>query len=149
MVLYVDSSALVKRYIAEAESDDVIAIMDDAVAVATSLITRTEVAAALWAALWRAVRKRRVDAKGARQARREFLEDWADFGKVPVTDTLVARGDELAWNHKLRAYDAVQLAAALACQDTIGTLGVEMMFACFDNDLTEAAREAGLQTWPE
>ena len=145
MVLYVDSSALVKRYIAEAESDDVIAVMDDAVAVATSLITRTEVAAALW----RAVRKRRVDAKGARQARREFLEDWADFGKVPVTDTLVARGDELAWNHKLRAYDAVQLAAALACQDTIGTLGVEMMFACFDNDLAEAAGEAGLQTWPE
>ena len=145
MVLYVDSSALVKRYIAEPESDEVIAVMDGAVAVATSLITRTEVEAALG----RAAREGRVDDKGARQARREFLEDWADFGKVPVSETLAARGGELAWNHKLRGYDAVQLAAALTCQDTIGSLGVEMMFACCDRDLAEAAGEAGLRTWPE
>lgn len=45
--LYLDTSALVKCYIAEDGSDDVIALMADAAAVATSLVTRTEVAAAL------------------------------------------------------------------------------------------------------
>ena len=41
--LYLDSSALVKRYVAESGSDDVIALMADAAAVATSLVTRAEV----------------------------------------------------------------------------------------------------------
>lgn len=45
MVLYLDTSALVKRYVAEAESDSVIAKMDEATAIVTALITRTEVAA--------------------------------------------------------------------------------------------------------
>ena len=55
--LYLDTSALVKCYIAEDGSDDVIALMADAAAVATSLVTRTEVAAALA----KAVRDDRVD----------------------------------------------------------------------------------------
>ena len=39
MVLYLDTSALVKRYVAEAESDSVIAKMDEATAIVTALIT--------------------------------------------------------------------------------------------------------------
>ena len=53
------------------------------------------------------------------------------------------------WTHELRAYDAVQLAAALTCQDTIAPLGEDVMFACFDNQLRGAAGAAGLQTWPD
>jgi len=42
--LYLDSSALVKRYVAEPGSEDVVTLMAEAAAVATSLVTRAEVA---------------------------------------------------------------------------------------------------------
>ena len=112
MVLYLDTSALLKRYVAEPESEDVIAKMDEATAITTALITRTEVAAALG----RAWRDARLDSEGARRAEQEFLEDWADFGRVPVTEGLAAHAGQLAWDHRLRGFDAVQLAAALRCQ---------------------------------
>ena len=51
MVLYLDTSALLKRYVAEPESKDVNAKMDEATAIATALITRAEVAAALRTAI--------------------------------------------------------------------------------------------------
>ena len=51
---------------------------DEAVVIATAVITRTEVAAALS----RAQRDERMGAGEARRAEREFLEDWGDFGKV-------------------------------------------------------------------
>lgn len=143
--LYLDTSALVKCYIAEDGSDDVIALMADAAAVATSLVTRTEVAAALS----KAVRDDRVDEDEAQRAHRKFLQEWPDFGRVPVTDALVERADALAWEHGLRAYDSVQLAAALACEDMVGALGVDVVLATFDRQLRKAATRAGLSTWPQ
>ena len=145
MVLYVDTSALLKRYVVEAESEDVIAKMDEARAIATSLITRTEVAAALS----RARRETRIDGEEARRAETEFLEDWADFGRVPVTEELVGSAAQLSWTLELRAYDAVQLAAALKCRPILARLGEDTVFACFDNKLREAARAEGLETWPD
>ena len=154
MVFYLDTSALLKRYVAEPESEDVIAKMDDAMAITTAVITRTEVAAALG----RASRAPRLDADGAqrprldtedaRRAEQEFLEDWADFGRVPVKDDLAAHAGQLAWDHELRGFDAVQLAAALRCQTIFKGLGEQTVFACFDAKLRRAAKNAGLNTCP-
>ena len=47
MILYLDASALVKRYVAERGSREVIGLTTAAEIVATSLISRAEVAAAL------------------------------------------------------------------------------------------------------
>ncbi len=145
MVLYLDTSALLKRYVAEPESENVIAKMDEAIAIATALITRTEVAAALS----RARRETRINAEEARRAELEFIEDWADFGKVPVTEELAARAGQLSWTRELRAYDAVQLAAALKCQPILATNGQDTVFACFDKELRQAATAEGLETWPD
>ena len=145
MFLYLDTSALVKRYVAEARSDDVIALMNDTPAAGTALITQTEIAAALV----RARREGRLSRDEARQAHGKFLQEWQDLGRVPITNALLTRADTVAWTHELRAYDAVQLAAALTCQDTIAPLGEDVMFACFDNQLRGAAGAAGLQTWPD
>ena len=145
MVLYLDTSALLKRYVAEAESEDVIAKMDEAIAIATSLITRTEVAAALS----KARRETRIDADEGRRAEHEFLEDWADFGRVPVTEELADSAAQLSWTRELRAYDAVQLAAALKCQSILARYGQETVFACFDKELRRAAGTEGLETWPD
>lgn len=146
MFLYLDSSALVKRYIDEPHSEAVADLMDDdTLAVATSALSRVEVGAALA----RAERGDRLDAEGAHGAREQFAEDWPDLGKVPVTDALLTRAEGIAWQHGLRAYDAVQLAAALVCEETIAELDERVLFACFDDELTAAADAEGLRTWSD
>lgn len=142
MSVYVDASALVKRYVTEMASPEVVALTTDAAAVATALITRAEVAAALA----RAVRAGVLDDVGGRRAQRRFSREWPDLIRVPVTEALVARAEALAWAHGLRGYDAVQLAAALTWQDALGR---EIVLATFDRQLWEAAPHAGLRAWPE
>lgn len=72
MFLYLDTSALVKRYVAEEGSEDVIALMNDTPAAGTALITQTEMAAALV----RACRDARLTSEEARQAHGKFLQEW-------------------------------------------------------------------------
>jgi predicted nucleic acid-binding protein len=141
VILYLDASAIVKRYVAEASATGVVALIDDAAAVATSMVSRAEVAAAFA----RAVRLGVLDPAGGRRAQRRFVREWPDFVRIPVTEALVARADALAWDHALRGYDAVQLASALAWQDAIGQ---DVFLATFDQPLAKAGPEVGLRVWP-
>jgi predicted nucleic acid-binding protein len=138
---YLDASALVKRYVAEPGTAEVIALTSTAAAVATALISRAEVAAAFA----RAVRMGVLDGASGRRAQRRFAREWPDFVRVPVTEALVARAETLAWDHGLRGYDAVQLATALAWQDSVGQ---EVVLATFDRQLWETAPRVGLRAWP-
>ena len=144
-MIYVDSSALVKRYVEEQESPDVVARLDRAPIVGTALITRVEVPAALK----KAVRTGAMDPDEAEEAHRAFLEDWPDLTRIGVTDALAARAGDLAWRHDLRAYDAVQLAAALTWRDEREDVEDELVFACYDRDLRGAATAENLPVWPE
>jgi uncharacterized protein len=139
---YLDASALVKRYVVERGSRETNALTAASEIVATSLVTRAEVAAALA----KAVRMGLVSEDGARRAQRLFVEDWPDLVRVPVTDALMARAEALAWTHGLRGYDAVQLASAIAWREAIGT---DILLATFDRQLWEAAPKAGLMAWPD
>lgn len=73
---------------------------------------------------------------------------YADTSALGVTRAVATRAGHLAWEHDLRGYDAMQLAAALTWQDTVEAGGDEVVFACFDHDLRRAATAAGLKTWP-
>lgn len=141
MIVYVDASALVKRYVTEVGSADANAVIAGAAAVATSLVTRAEVAAALA----RAVRVGVLDDVGGRRAQRRFSREWPNIMRVPVTEALVARAEATAWAHGLRGYDAVQLASALTWQEAVGE---EIVLATFDRQLWEIAPQAGLRAWP-
>ena len=142
MTLYLDTSAIVKRYVSEPGSQEVVVLTTAAEAVATSLVTRTEVAAALA----RAVRVGTLDHDGGRRAQRRFSQEWPTLVRVPITEALVFRAETLAWDHGLRGYDAIHLAAALTWRDAVGR---DVVLATFDRQLWEAAPEAGLQPWPE
>ena len=80
MILYLDASALVKRYVSELGTKEVLTLTAAAEAVATSLVSRAEVAAALA----RAVRLGVLDQDGGRRAQRRFSRDWPDIARVPV-----------------------------------------------------------------
>lgn len=141
MILYLDASALVKRYVTELGTKEVLTLTAAAEAVATSIVSRAEVAAALA----RAVRLGVLDQDSGRRAQRRFSRDWADIVRVPVGEALVSRAETLAWAHALRGYDAVQLASALTWQDSIGQ---DIVLATFDRQLWAAAPQAGVQAWP-
>jgi len=142
VIVYIDASALVKRYVAERGSDEVIELTADADIVATSVVSRAEVAAALA----RATRLGALDHDGARRAQRRFSREWLNLARVPVTELLVSRAESLAWDYALRGYDAIQLASAVTWQESIGE---DVVLATFDRQLWEAAPDAGLQVWPE
>ena len=142
MIAYLDASALVKRYVAERGSRETIALTAGSEMIATSIVARAEVAAALA----KAVRVGLVTEDRARNAQRSFAGDWPDVVRVPVTEALVERAETLAWDHGLRGYDAVQLASAITWQEAVGT---EILLATFDRQLWEAAPKAGLKAWPD
>jgi predicted nucleic acid-binding protein len=142
MIAYLDASALVKRYLLERGSRETIQLTSQAEMTATSIISRAEVAAGLA----KAVRTRVVMDDAAKRARRSFVADWPDLLRVSVTEALVERAEALAWEHRLRGYDAVHLASALTWQ---ASAGEEIVLATFDRQLWEAAKQTGLKPWPE
>ncbi len=141
MILYLDASALVKRYIQENDSEMVNAWIEAAGMVVTGLITRVEVAAAIT----RVGRMNLISPDEALAALREFRLEWESFQRLPVTENTVIRGDALACAHNLRGYDATHLACALIWQETLGS---PVTLASFDSQLIQAAREISLAYLP-
>jgi predicted nucleic acid-binding protein len=141
MILYLDTSALVKRYAIEAGSDQVNQIAGNTEALGTVVLTRVEVAAALA----KAIRIGALEKSDALASLEKFRNEWRDLTRIQVTDILIARADTLAWEHHLRGYDAVHLAAALVWQEA---LGETVTLATFDQTLWTAAGKEGLVPFP-
>jgi predicted nucleic acid-binding protein len=142
VIAYFDASALVKRHVEERGSRETLAFAARAEVVATSLVSRAEVAAALA----KAVRAKLLREDEARKAQQAFAAQWPDIARIPVTEALISRAETLAWEYGLRGYDAVQLASAALFQESLGT---PVRLATFDKQLWSAARRAGLEPWPE
>lgn len=142
MIAYLDASALVKRYVAEAGSVEVGGLIGQSAAVGTAVISRVEVVAALA----KAIRMKLVPRNEAASALQVFSAEWEDLVRLQMTETLVTRAASLAWDHRLRGYDAAHLASALFWQDT---LGEPVTVASYDRQLREAAKTTGLLAWPE
>jgi len=138
VILYLDASALVKRYIAEKSSEQVNAWIEAAGMVVTGLITRVEVAAAIG----RARRMKLIASEEAQAALHQFRSEWESFLRLPITENTVMRGDFLAYEHNLRGYDAAHLACALIWQET---LNQPITLASFDGQLLEAARNTKIE----
>lgn len=130
-MLYLDSSALIKRYLKEEGSDSVIAAMDAEEAWCSCRIGFLETARAVG---------RAEDA----EALREVERDWQEFDVVEVDRDLTARAVEVAIASGLRSLDALHLAAALSLSLSNG----ELIFATWDKRLHRAARAHGLRTLP-
>lgn len=142
MIAYLDASALVKRYVAEAGSAEVGGLIDQAAAVGTAIISRVEVAAALA----KAVRMNLLLRNEAASAMQVFSADWENLVRLQMTEILLTRAASLAWDHGLRGYDAAHLASALFWRDM---LGEAVTVASFDRQLWGVAKATGLTAWPE
>lgn len=141
MIVYLDASALVKRYVSEKGSREVRALMEVAGSVGTALISRAETAAALA----KASRMGLISREAAFAALGDFRLDWEDLVRVHLSEPLMARAEGLSWEHGLRGYDAVHLAAAAFWQEA---LDEPVALATFDKQLWAAAGEIGMTAWP-
>lgn len=135
MILYLETSALVKLVVSEPGSDAVDALLPAAEYVATSVIAYAECRAAIA----QAARARRVAAPAAVRA---LAEVWASLQTLDVDLRLGERAGELASRHLLRGMDALHLASALELRDG----DAEVAFATFDRALLAAARTERLPT---
>ena len=108
-------------------------------AIAVSALARVEVPAALW----RKHRRGELEMTTAASLAARFAHDYAGGGErnprfaiVPVVPALLDTAAQLVATAGLRAYDAVQLASAIAARGV--DAGIDT-FACFDADLRRAA----------
>ncbi|AUB79784.1 type II toxin-antitoxin system VapC family toxin [Candidatus Thiodictyon syntrophicum] len=139
MILFCDTSALVKLYLREDSSDLMMALAAAAPAIAVCRIAWAET----MAALARRVRESPPDARPIDAVRKRLRTDWSDYAIVEVTQPLVELAGDYADLFALRGYDSVQLAAARILQEAAGE---ELHFACFDTRLEKAAKVLGMLT---
>ncbi len=138
MILFCDTSALVKLYVREEGTDTVTAQATASDIVAVCRIAWVE----LMSAMARRAREQPEDAAAIDEARRRFTADWPHYLALELTQELVELAGDYTDTFALRAYDGVQLAAAqLVHREVPG----EVKFACFDARLAKAARVLGIE----
>jgi predicted nucleic acid-binding protein len=128
VTLYVDSSALIKRYVDEENSASAEAILLADLEWVTARITLVEVRLAL---------DRRLEEAGRRVAVAAFERDWERTLVVAVDDATCHRAAELGIATGARSLDAIHLASA----ERAG--GRSMPIVTFDVRLGHAARSLG------
>jgi uncharacterized protein len=138
LILYLDTSALVKLYAAEAGSEVVRRAVAGSELIATSLIAYAEARSALA----RKCRSGEITRAALKKLRQEFERDWARLHVLPVDQALVLKAGDLTEEHALRAFDALHLATADSLQ---AVLRATVTFACFDGALNGAAKIRGLE----
>lgn len=142
-VYFIDSSALVKRYVSETGTTFVTNITDPATdhRLYVARITGVEVIAALA----RRGRAGDVAADALAAALSQFRQEFASMYRiVEITSSLLSDAMRLAETRAVRGYDAVQLAAALRVTAECTALGLSATLVSADADLNEAAVAEGL-----
>jgi predicted nucleic acid-binding protein len=136
LILYIDTSALVKLYIAEPGSERMREAVSHGEPMAASDLAFAEIHAAF------ARRKREGFLQDAEleETGQTFSEDWESFMQMPVGAAVLKIVPRLCQRHPLRGADAVHLASALLLHEE----GLEVTFACSDRKLLDAAEEEGL-----
>jgi len=141
---YADSSVLVKRHVREAGTDWFAAIADPVTGntILTVQVSQVEVISALQ----RRVRDGVLAINDAVRLGSDFQALCvAEYRLIALTAPVITRACLLLMRHPLRAYDAVQLAAALIAQDALAAAGVAgMTFLSADRRLFNAAVAEGL-----
>lgn len=149
---YLDASALVKYYVLEPGSTWVRELIDRSVpdnGVQANRIFISEASIAECAAAFAILfRTRRLSLRARNGAFQAFMRDVAGdrFYPLPVLTTDFHSAAHLTQRHPLKAYDAVQLAVALRCQQALAPLPLLLTFVSGDRTLLAAARAEGLLT---
>lgn len=137
MILYLDTSAVVKLYVRETGSKEVKKFARESAVLATSIVAYAETRAAFA----RLMREGVTVEKRHRERLKQFNADWESFMRIELGHAVARTAGELAEAYALRGFDAIHLASALWLNDTSGG---QLRFVAFDARLRTAAERAGL-----
>lgn len=133
MNVFLDSSALAKRYVQEPGSDRVEEILSSASSLGISVICLAEVVSALC----RRRRERKLSQQQYLKAKQALFEDIEDSSVLNVTEQVMARAVELLERWPMRSSDALHVASAAEWSAEL--------FVSADARQCAAARGCGLQ----
>lgn len=137
MILYCDTSALIKRYVEEDGTDQVDELWDKSEVVSTSVVAFAE----SMATFRRKFREGMFSKKEYDFTINKFKEDYRYLILIPVNAELNNIIERLISKYQLRGFDAIHLASAM-----VFNRNDIVLFACFDERLNVAAKEEGLRT---
>ena len=143
MILYLDTSAMLKLYIEEEISAQVRSVTSSANGVFTHIVAYAE----MRAAFAKALRMKRVTRKALDSLQDDFEADWSRINLIEVQLPMVRRAGELAERFDLRGYDSVHLAAAEWAYGAAGRPG-DFLFVAFDQVLCTGADQLGIGLLP-
>lgn len=138
MILFADTSALIKLYIEETGSEGM-AERSRRASMALSVLAYAEV----YATFARRLRESLLTDEEHGAVTESFERDWQSAVLVSLRPALMGRIPRLVREHPLRGADAVHLASALLLREA----GLELTFAVADGRLAEAAGKEGLETF--
>ena len=131
-MIYLDSSALVKRYVAEPGSEAIDRLLAEHPYAATSRLAYPEILSALN----RKRSTREISTRVFDDIANAFESDWRKLFILELDDVLVPIIRKSIRKHSIRGADAVHLASAMWLRST---LKEDVIFACSDSKLLDAA----------
>jgi predicted nucleic acid-binding protein len=138
MILYLDTSSLVKLYVKEDGSDEVKALLSAARVVATSQAAYAEACAAF------AKKHRQGDFTDEQYHTviTNLQQHWDAYFALDVSWPISKLAGALAERHSIRGFDAIHLASALTLKTRLGS---KITFSSSDHKLEDAARAESLE----
>jgi predicted nucleic acid-binding protein len=141
---YLDTSALIKRYVDEAGSEWLRATL--AAPEPPSIIVAHLAIVEVTSALMRRVRDGSLTTTDCATLQSVFRSDcMREYSLMNVVDNTINRANRLIEKHPLRGYDAIHLATALVANEQLVLNNLPpLIFFSSDNRLTSAASAEGL-----
>jgi len=137
MILYLETSDLVKLYAEEPDSKEILDRVEATDIVATSIISYAEARTALS----RKFREKGLDEKEYEQVKKELDMDWVHYFILNLTNDLVKSAGDYSEKHALRAFDALHLASGVMIKRLTS---LPVIFSSSDDRLRSAAQNEGL-----
>jgi uncharacterized protein len=139
-MIYLDSSALVKRYIEEKGSGKVHALLEKTELAATSRLAYAEILSAIT----RRHKAGDIAASAFEDIKKAFKADWSSFVVVEMRVEVLQFLDGIIDRHALKGADSIHLSTALWLKTAMGD---DAVFVASDLELIKAAKAEKLKTF--
>jgi len=136
VILFFDTSALIKRYISERGSDKVDDLFNMATQIFVSAITKTE----SFSTLRRLRSENNLSRKEYNAIKINIEEDFQYFVVIPFIYEIESSAIKLIEQHQLKSLDSIQLSTAIYCKSIIDNL------VAADTRLLKSAKAEKLKT---
>jgi predicted nucleic acid-binding protein len=141
MIVYLDTSSLVKLYVEEIDSEKIRDYVHNAATVSTSRIAYAEARAAFA----KKQKEEEFSLKVLRKIVEDFNRDWESYFVIEITDGLIRFAGDIAEKYLLRGFDSIHLASAIHLKNKIDSA---IYFSSYDTRMNQAAEKEGIILLP-